>query len=52
VYALAGLAISRMPLSWAIVACATIAAVSLLIVWRRGYLKMSGLRGEVKIDKK
>jgi UDP-GlcNAc:undecaprenyl-phosphate GlcNAc-1-phosphate transferase len=52
VYALAGLAISRMPLAWAIVACAAIAAVSLLIVWRRGYLKMSSLRGEVKTDKK
>jgi UDP-GlcNAc:undecaprenyl-phosphate GlcNAc-1-phosphate transferase len=52
VYALAGLAISRMPLVWAIVACAAIAAVSLFIVWRRGYLKMSGLRGEVKTDKK
>jgi UDP-GlcNAc:undecaprenyl-phosphate GlcNAc-1-phosphate transferase len=47
VYALAGLAISRMPLGWAIVACAAIAAVSLLIVWRRGYLKMEGLRGSI-----
>ncbi len=46
VYALAGLAISRMPLSWATFACAAIAAVSLLIVWRKGYLKMEGLRGK------
>jgi UDP-GlcNAc:undecaprenyl-phosphate GlcNAc-1-phosphate transferase len=45
VYGLAGLAVSRMPTFWAIVACGIIAAVSALVVWRKGYLKMTGLRG-------
>jgi UDP-GlcNAc:undecaprenyl-phosphate GlcNAc-1-phosphate transferase len=44
-YALVGLAVSRMPLAWAIVACAAMAAISLFVVWRKGYLEMEGLRG-------
>jgi len=46
-YAVAGLAISRMPLAWAIVACVATATVSSLVVWKKGYLKMTGLRGQV-----
>jgi UDP-GlcNAc:undecaprenyl-phosphate GlcNAc-1-phosphate transferase len=50
-YAAAGLVISRLQLAWAIVACIAIAGISVLVVWRKGYLKMTGLRGEVRKEK-
>ncbi|MBN2019137.1 MAG: undecaprenyl/decaprenyl-phosphate alpha-N-acetylglucosaminyl 1-phosphate transferase [Sedimentisphaerales bacterium] len=44
-YALAGVAVSQLPLLWAIVASCAVAVTSWLIVWRKGYLKMAGIRG-------
>jgi len=51
VYALVGLAVSQMPLAWAIVTCAGLAAISLLVVWKKGYLEMTGLRGATRKDR-
>jgi UDP-GlcNAc:undecaprenyl-phosphate GlcNAc-1-phosphate transferase len=45
VYVLAGLFVSQMPLIWALVTCVVVAAVSGLVVWCKGYLRMAGLRG-------
>jgi hypothetical protein len=47
-----GLAVSQMPLAWAIVTCAGLAAISLLVVWKKGYLEMTGLRGATRKDRK
>jgi len=52
VYAMVGLAVSQMPLAWAIVTCAGLAAISLLVVWKKGYLEMTGLRGATRKDRK
>jgi UDP-GlcNAc:undecaprenyl-phosphate GlcNAc-1-phosphate transferase len=47
VYALAGLVVGMLPLAAAVVVCAVVVLVSTMVVWRKGYLKMAGLRGAV-----
>jgi len=47
-YALAGLAISLMPLCYGLAATIAIAIISAIAVAAKGYLRMEGLRGEIK----
>jgi UDP-GlcNAc:undecaprenyl-phosphate GlcNAc-1-phosphate transferase len=47
-YALTGLLMSQVRTRYAAVVYVLVFGVSGLIVWRRGYLKMEGLRGAVK----
>ncbi|HNS21875.1 MAG TPA: MraY family glycosyltransferase [Sedimentisphaerales bacterium] len=46
-YALLGLAMSQIRARYAVVLCVVMVGLSALIVWRKGYLKMHGLRGAV-----
>jgi UDP-GlcNAc:undecaprenyl-phosphate GlcNAc-1-phosphate transferase len=46
-YALIGLAASQIRARYAVVLCLLVIGVSALIVWRKGYLKMQGLRGAI-----
>jgi UDP-GlcNAc:undecaprenyl-phosphate GlcNAc-1-phosphate transferase len=45
VYAVAGLVIGLLPIFAAVAVCAAVVLVSALAVWKKGYLKMTGLRG-------
>lgn len=45
VYSVAGLVIGLLPVTFAIIVCAAVVLVSALAVWKKGYLKMTGLRG-------
>ncbi len=47
VYALVGLAMSQIRTRYAAVVYLLVVTVSALVVWRKGYLKMHGLRGAV-----
>jgi len=47
-YALAGLAISWMPLCYGLTAAIATAIISAIVVAAKGYLRMEGLRGEIK----
>jgi UDP-GlcNAc:undecaprenyl-phosphate GlcNAc-1-phosphate transferase len=47
VYAAGGIAVSLMRPLGAFIACVAIAVVSLLVAWKKGYLRMTGLRGTV-----
>lgn len=44
-YAIAGLVVGLLPILAAVTVCATVVLVSALAVWKKGYLKMTGLRG-------
>jgi len=44
-YAVLGLVVGLLPITFAIVVCAAVVLVSALAVWKKGYLKMTGLRG-------
>ncbi len=46
-YALLGVAMSQIRTRYAVAVYLLVAATSVLIVWRKGYLKMHGLRGAV-----
>ena len=48
VYVLIGLVMSRMKMSHALIVCAVVVIASSAIVWRKGYLKMEGLRGAIR----
>ncbi len=47
-YALIGLVMSQIRTRYAAIVYVAVCVVSALVVWRRGYLKMEGLRGAVK----
>ncbi len=47
VYSAVGLAISRLDAGWAVAACVLVVVISAVVVWKRGFLKMTGLRGTV-----
>lgn len=47
-YAVLGLVISQLGAVWAIAASVGIVIVSALIIWKKGFLKMEGLRGAVR----
>jgi UDP-GlcNAc:undecaprenyl-phosphate GlcNAc-1-phosphate transferase len=52
IYALIGLAMSQIRTRYAAVVHIFVSVISGLIVWKKGYLKMEGLRGAVRNDKK
>jgi UDP-GlcNAc:undecaprenyl-phosphate GlcNAc-1-phosphate transferase len=45
VYSAAGIVIGLLPIRYAITGCAAVVLVSAIAVWKKGYLKMTGLRG-------
>jgi UDP-GlcNAc:undecaprenyl-phosphate GlcNAc-1-phosphate transferase len=47
VYVLIGLVMSRMTLRYALIVSAAVLIISGVVVWRKGYLKMEGLRGAI-----
>jgi len=49
-YALIGLAMSQIRTRYAVVVYVLVFAVSGLVVWRKGYLKMEGLRGATRSE--
>lgn len=50
-YALVGLAMSQIRTRYAAVVYVAVFIISALIVWKKGYLKMEGLRGAVRKEK-
>lgn len=48
VYAFIGLAMSQIKTRYAVVAYLAVIIVSALVVWKKGFLKMEGLRGAIK----
>jgi len=44
-YALVGLVVGLLPVWGAVIVCVMTVLVSVLVVWKKGYLKMTGLRG-------
>jgi len=50
-YAFTGLAMSQIRTRYAAVVYVVVFAASALVVWKRGYLKMEGLRGAVRLKK-
>jgi len=50
-YAFAGILTSMIQTRYALVVCALIFLVSFLVVWRKGFLKMEGLRGAIHSNK-
>lgn len=52
IYAIIGLAMSQIRTRYAAVVYVFVSVVSGLIVWKKGYLKMEGLRGAIRSDKK
>jgi len=51
IYAIIGLLMSQIRTRYAAVVYVTVFLVSALIVWKKGYLKMEGLRGAVRKEK-
>jgi hypothetical protein len=47
-YALIGLVMSQIRTRYALIAYIVVFAVSGIVVWKKGYLKMEGLRGAVR----
>jgi len=47
-YALIGLAMSRIKTRYALIVYVTVFVVSGIVVWKKGYLKMEGLRGAIR----
>jgi len=47
-YAVIGLAMSQIRTRYALVVYIFIAAISAIVVWKKGYLKMEGVRGAIK----
>jgi UDP-GlcNAc:undecaprenyl-phosphate GlcNAc-1-phosphate transferase len=52
IYAVIGLAMSQIRTRYAIVVYFGVFVASGLVVWRRGYLKMEGLRGAIRKEPK
>ncbi len=50
-YALVGLAMSQIRTRYAAVVYVAVSIISALIIWKKGYLKMEGLRGAVRKEK-
>ncbi len=48
VYVLIGLVMSQMRIIHALIVCVVVFAVSSIVVWKKGFLKMEGLRGAVQ----
>ena len=48
VYAAAGIVISQLRTSYALIVCAVVVVISAAMVWKRGFLKMEGLRGAIQ----
>jgi UDP-GlcNAc:undecaprenyl-phosphate GlcNAc-1-phosphate transferase len=48
VYAITGILIGMLPIFAAVAVCSAAVLVSALAVWKKGYLKMTGLRGTVQ----
>jgi UDP-GlcNAc:undecaprenyl-phosphate GlcNAc-1-phosphate transferase len=47
-YALIGLAMSQIKTRYALIVYVTVFVVSGIVVWKKGYLKMEGLRGAIR----
>ena len=50
VYVLIGLIISRMRTRYALMVCVVVLIISGVVVWKKGFLKMEGLRGAIQKD--
>ena len=48
VYVLIGLVMSRMRMMHALIVCLIVFVVSSIVVWKKGFLKMEGLRGAIQ----
>ena len=48
VYVLIGLVMSQMRMIHALIVCLIVFAVSSIVVWKKGFLKMEGLRGAIR----
>ncbi len=48
IYALIGLLMSQIRTRYALVAYILVSVVSALVIWRKGYLKMEGIRGAIR----
>jgi len=48
VYVLIGLVMSRMRMMHALIVCVVVFVVSSIVVWKKGFLKMEGLRGAIQ----
>jgi len=48
VYVLTGLVMSWMPIMYALIVCIIVFVVSSIVVWKKGFLKMDGLRGAIQ----
>ncbi len=48
VYALIGLAMSQIKTRYALIVYVIVFVVSGIVVWKKGYLKMEGLRGAIR----
>ena len=51
-YAVIGLSISQIPAKFAAIVHTAVFVVSALVIWKKGFLKMEGLRGAIKKDSK
>jgi UDP-GlcNAc:undecaprenyl-phosphate GlcNAc-1-phosphate transferase len=52
IYAFIGVAMSQIRTRYAIIVYLAVSVMSAIVVWKKGYLKMEGLRGAVKKDLK
>jgi hypothetical protein len=50
VYAIVGLVMSQIRTRYAAVVYVVVFATSALVIWKRGYLKMEGLRGAIRTE--
>jgi hypothetical protein len=48
VYVLIGLVMSQIRLIHALIVCLIVFAISSIVVWKKGFLEMEGLRGAVQ----
>jgi UDP-GlcNAc:undecaprenyl-phosphate GlcNAc-1-phosphate transferase len=50
IYVLVGLVISQVEIRFALMVCMVVLIISGAVVWRKGFLKMEGLRGAIQKD--
>ena len=50
-YALIGLTMSQIRTRYALVVYVLVSVISVIVVWKKGFLKMEGLRGAIKAEK-
>ena len=49
-YAIIGLAMSQIQTRYAFIVCLLVVAISAFFIWKKGFLKMEGVRGAIKKD--